>query len=298
MNKNLLSFVFFLFSFWGFSSDLLAQDDLLDLIEDKNPKKEPVTATFKTTRLVTGHSIEMGHGGVFDMKIEHRFGPLNGGVYELFGLDQSNIRFGGDFGITNRISIGAGRSSFGKVYDGFIKVKVLQQKEKGFPITVTALQSVAISSLKWQGPSPYNTFSSRLYYCTQIMIARKFSEGLSIQITPTLVHRNLVASIADQNDVWAIGIGFRQKLTKRVSLNAEYFYLLPGKTADDFYNSLAIGFDIETGGHVFQLQFTNSRQMIEKGFITETDESWLKGGIRFGFNISRVFNVYRWHKDY
>ncbi len=290
MKKKLLSGALFLF----LSIRIFAQDDLLGLIEDKNPKKEPVTATFKTTRLVTGHSVELDHGGVFDMKIQHRFGTLNGGFYELFGLDQSNIRIGGDMGITNRISIGGGRSSFGKVYDGFVKVKILQQKEKGFPVTVTALQSMAISSLKWQYPARENYFSSRLSYCTQIMIARKFSESLSIQITPTLVHRNLVPTTADQNDVWAMGIGFRQKLTKRLSLNAEYFYLFPGKTANDFYNSFALGFDIETGGHVFQLQFTNSRQMIEQGFIPETNSSWLEGGIRFGFNISRVFNVYNW----
>lgn len=289
----------FLLIFFALSTTIQAQDDdLLKLIEDENPTKEVVTATFKGTRIVTGQSVEMDHGGVFDMKIQHRFGRLNGGMYELFGLDQSSIRIGGDLGITNRINVGFGRNSFEKVYDGFVKVKIMHQKVKGFPVSIVAFQSMAIQTLKWADPDRDNYFSSRLFYCTQILIARKFNEKLSIQLTPTFIHRNLVKRTIDQNDVWALGLGFRQKLTKRLSVNGEYFYLLPGQTAKDFNNSLALGFDIETGGHVFQLQFTNSKQMIEKGFIAETTGSWLKADIQFGFNISRVFNVFKWKHNW
>lgn len=277
------------------SSSVLGQDDsLLDMLEeDETP--QPVSATFKGTRIVTGHSVETDYAGVFNLKIQHRFGTLNGGLYELFGLDQAYIRIGGDLGITNRISVGFGRSSYQKVYDGFVKVKLLQQKTKGFPMTVTFLQSMAIQGLKWQDTSRINYFSSRFAYCTQLMFARKFNENFSLQLTPTLIHRNLVKRTIDQNDVWAVGIGFRQKLSRRLSVNGEYYWLLPGQTAKDYYNMFALGFDIETGGHVFQIQFTNARQMIEKGFVAETTGSWLKGDIHLGFNISRVFNVYKPH---
>lgn len=279
--------------------DILADEDSLI--------KEPVTATFKSGRIVTGHSIETLHGGVFDMKIQHRFGPVNGGFYQMFGLDQSSVRIGGDFGITNHLTVGFGRSSVGKVYDGFLKYKIISQKTNGgFPVTITAFQSIAISSLKWADPTRTNYFSSRLFYTTQLMIARKFSNSFSLQLTPTFVHRNLVARATDKNDVYAIGIGFRQKLTKRFSINGEYIYVLPGQIDPEgtamkdrnFHNSLSLGVDIETGGHVFQLQFTNSLSMIEKGFVAETTENWLTGGIHFGFNISRVFTFYQWDKPF
>lgn len=301
--KKLIPFSIFLFTtFFAF-----AQDDLLSLVGEDSVVKEPVTATFKSNRIVTGHSVEVPHGGVFDMKIQHRFGALNGGAYQLFGLDQSSIRIGGDIGITNHLCVGFGRSSVGKTYDGFVKYKIISQKTNGgFPVTITAMQSMAINSLKWADPNRTNYFTSRLYYTTQLMIARKFNESFSLQLTPTFVHRNLVTKATDKNDIYAMGIGFRQKLTKRFSINAEYFYVFPGQLDPagtavkdrTYHNSLSIGVDIETGGHVFQLQFTNSLAMIEKGFVAETTENWLKGGIHFGFNVTRVFNIYRWEKNF
>jgi hypothetical protein len=124
-----------------------------------------------------------------------------------------------------------------------------------------------------------------------MIIARKFSDKLSLQLSPTMIHRNLVLTTEDENDVYAIGTAGRYKLTKRTALNAEYFYVLPGETADNFYNSLSVGFDIETGGHVFQLHLTNSQGMIEKFFIPANAGRWSKGDIYFGFNISRVFSL-------
>jgi hypothetical protein len=159
------------------------------------------------------------------------------------------------------------------------------------PVSVVLFASTALNSLNFTDPERNNLFSSRLSYTYQAIIGRKFSEKLSLQFSPTLVHRNLVATTIDRNDVYAAGFSGRYKLTKRTALNAEYFYVLPGKTADDFYNSLSIGFDIETGGHVFQLHFTNSQGMIEKFFIPATTGNWLKGDIYFGFNISRVFSL-------
>lgn len=271
---------------------LSAQDDLLSLLGEEETT-EYVTASFKTNRVVNLHSLESTAAGVLDVKISHRFGTLNSGAYELFGIDNATIRIGADFGLSSRITIGLGRSSFQKSYDGYLKYKFLRQSsgKRNMPITAALFASTAIQTLKWQNPERDNYFSSRLYYTFQLIAGRKFSENLTLQLSPTLVHRNLVATSAESNDVLALGAAGRIKLSKRLTLNAEYIYVLPDQLAPDFGNSFSIGFDIETGGHVFQLHFTNSTSMIEKGFVTETNQDWLDGGIHFGFNISRVFTV-------
>ncbi len=270
-----------------------AQDDLLSLLGDDEPVTEFATAAFKTNRVINLHSIESTAGGVLDVKISHRFGFVNGGPSELFGLDQASIRIGADYGITNRFTVGFGRSSYEKTYDGFLKYKFLRQSNgaKVMPITAAFLATTAIKTIPWANPDRENYTSSRLYYTFQLLLGRKFSERFSIQFSPSLVHRNLVRTKAESNDVLAIGVAVRQKLTKRVALNAEYVYILPNQLADGYRNSLSIGFDIETGGHVFQLHFTNSTSMIEKGYIGETIGDWRNGGVHFGFNVSRVFTL-------
>jgi len=270
----------------------IAQDDLLSLLGDEETT-DYTTASFKTNRVINLHSLENTAGGVLDFKISHRFGTLNGGFYELFGLDNASIRLGLDYGVTDKLTVGVGRSSFQKAYDGFVKYKFLRQStgKKNMPVTAALLLTSAIQTLKWPIPERDNHFSSRLYYTTQLIVGRKFSESLTLQLSPTMVHRNLVKTNAEKNDVFALGAAGRIKLSKRLALNAEYIYLLPNQVADGVKNSLSVGFDIETGGHVFQLHFTNSTSMIEKGFITETSNSWTDGGIHFGFNVSRVFTV-------
>jgi len=269
-----------------------AQDDLLSLLGEEETV-DYATASFKTNRVVNLHSLESTAAGVLDLKISHRFGTLNGGAYELFGLDNASIRIGVDYGVSGRITIGLGRSSFEKTYDGFLKYKFLRQStgKRNMPLTAALFASTAIQTLKWQDPERENYFSSRMYHTFQLILGRKFSEGLTLQLSPTLVHRNLVATSAESNDVLALGAAGRIKLTRRLSLNAEYIYVLPDQLVPEFGNSLSIGFDIETGGHVFQLHFTNSTSMIEKGFVTQTNQDWLDGGIHFGFNVSRVFTV-------
>jgi len=271
-----------------------AQDDLLDdlIEEDSNAPAPPVEATFKTTRVINGHSIETTHHGVLDFRISHRFGPVNGGTYNLFGLDQASTRLGFEYGLTPDLTVGFGRSSYEKTYDGVFKYKFLRQRESGFNVISAAfLSTMSINTLRWNKPNRTNYFSSRLSYVHQLLLARKFSEKLSIQLSPTLVHRNLVSTFDEDNDVLAMGLGIRQKLTRSTSLNVEYFYTQKSSLLDRYKNSLSIGFDIETGGHVFQLHFTNSSPMIEKGFITETTQSWADGGFMFGFNVSRVFTL-------
>ncbi len=286
------------FTLIGLSLFLLSlsaqEDDLLSLLDDSAEETtEYVTASFKANRVINLHSLENTAAGVLDIKIGHRFGTLNGGFYELFGLDQASIRIGGDYGITNQLMIGLGRSSFEKTYDGFIKYKFLRQSKgkRNMPISAAFLATTAIQTLRWQNPDREDLFSSRLYHTFQLIAGSKINEQISLQFSPTLVHRNLVLTSEEENDVYALGVAGRIKLTKRVTLNAEYIYVLPDQIASEFQNSFSIGFDIETGGHVFQLHFTNSTSMIEKGYIAETVGDWGDGGIHFGFNVSRVFTI-------
>ncbi|UOQ65522.1 DUF5777 family beta-barrel protein [Hymenobacter volaticus] len=269
--------------------------DLLNQLESETTdslRREYVSATFKGTRVINGHSIETPGKGSLVFLISHRFGTLNSGAYEFFGLDQATIRLGLEYGLTDNLAVGVGRSSLEKTYDGFVKYKAIRQSSgpRPMPISVTLLATSAVSTLKFE-PQPERSTTSRFTYTYQALLARKFSPNLSVQLMPTLVHRNYVALRRDQNDVYAIGAAARQKLTKRLALTAEYYYLLPGNTADDYRNSLALGFDIETGGHVFQLHFTNSQGMIEKFFVPQTTGNFFDGDIYFGFNISRAFQL-------
>jgi Membrane bound beta barrel domain (DUF5777) len=276
---------------------LWAQDDLDKLLDAQAPlPRQYVDNTFKATRVINLQSTEKAAPGALEFVISHRFGPVNGGAYTLWGLDQSTIRFGLQYGISRWLAVGVGRSSYQKTYDGSLKATLWRQSEGSNqqPVTLVYFGSAAVNTLRFDDPTRTNYFSSRLSYVHQLIIARKFSERLSLEVVPTLVHRNLVATEADPNLVYAVGVGGRFKLSKRTSLNAEYIYRIPPKDATapsyaNYYNSLSVGFDIETGGHVFQLHLSNSLPMIERGFVTETTESWSNGGIHMGFNISRDF---------
>jgi hypothetical protein len=272
-----------------------SQDDLLKMIEDDKPALERVTNAFKSTRVIGSHSVEHVAGGVLDFRIMHRFGQVNGGSYEFFGLDQATIRLGLDYGITDRLTVGIGRSSLYKEIDGFVKYRLLWQSKgaRNIPLSIILVTGSTINMIKWADPNRENYYSSRMGYYHQVIFGRKFSEKFSLQIAPLVVHRNLVPKKDDNHDVYAIEVGSRIKLSKRIALTADYFYALPGQLPDDITDPLSIGFDIETGGHVFQLHFTNAPAMNEKTFITENKGKWSKGDIHFGFNISRVFTLDR-----
>ena len=291
MRRLSLAFLVFLIP-----AGIFAQDDLMNLLNQNTPKETNyTTATFKSTRIMNGHSIERMKAGQLDVRISHRFGLVNSGAYEFFGLDQANIHLSLEYGLTNWLMVGVGRGTYEKTFDGFSKFSILRQSSgaKVMPVSVSVLTTIAEKSLKWPDQSRTNYFSSRLTYVGQVLVARKFNQAFSFQLSPTYIHRNLTTTELDPNDLYAVGAGGRIKLTKRISLNAEYFYLANPKAnmSQQIYNPLTIGIDIETGGHVFQLLFTNSLAMIEKGFIGETTGSWRKGDIHFGFNISRVFTL-------
>jgi hypothetical protein len=275
-----------------------AQNDLLRELDRQTAPAEPLTeytqATFKSVRIINGHSVETAHKRTLHFLIGHRFGALNSGAYEFFGLDQGVIRLGFEYGITENLTIGVGRSTNDKTFDGLVKWRALRQGTGpgAYPITVTLLGTTGLSTLKFPQFAE-RPLRSRFTYTTQALIARKFSDGLAVQLMPTAIHRNLVDRETDQNTVLALGAAVRQKITKRLFLTGEYYYVLPGAAADDprYHNSLALGVDIETGGHVFQLHFTNSNGMVEQFFIPQTTGDFFNGDIYMGFNISRAFTI-------
>lgn len=249
--------------------------------------------TFRGTRVVNGHSVETNDKGEMTFVISHRFGYVSEGAYQMFGLDQANMRLGLEYGITNRLMAGWGRSSFQKTIDGFVKYQILQQgkNENTTPLSITGLATIAMNGLKYEYPERENYLSSRFSYAFQLMFARKFSDSFTWQIMPTMIHRNFVPTAAVKHDVFAIGSATRWQVTKTLSLQTEYYYTLPNQLAEGKKNALSVGFDIETKGHMFQLHVSNSFGMIENYFVSETKGDWLKGDIGVGFNITRDFRV-------
>lgn len=278
------------------STKSFAQDttNLLNLVAKEELKREYVYNAFKSSRVIMTHSMEMLPPGVLDFRILHRFGRINGGAYEFFGLDgPATVRLSLDYGINDDWSIGIGRSTFNKELDGFIKYRLLQQAKgaKPIPFSIVAIAGSTLTTLKWSDPTRQNYFSSRMAYYGQAIIGRKFSEALTLQLTPSVVHRNLVPTTNDPNDLFAVGVGGRLKLTRRISFNLDYHYVVNPNEEAGFHNPLSVGFDIETGGHVFQLHFTNSKGMNERAFLAATEYDWGNGDIFFGFNISRAFQI-------
>jgi hypothetical protein len=268
-----------------------AQDSsLLNLLQDSVNTNTVVTGTFKATQIINTPTVQSPAKQNLQFMIMHRFGKLNEGAYALFGLDNAEIRFALDYGITDRLSVGIGRSSYEKVYDASFKYKLLRQKEQGMPVSLSLYGLIAHTTLKHDDKDYLNS-TYRTMYTTQLLLARKMTSNLSLQLTPSWVHFNLVPTPEDHNDVFALGLGGRMRITKRMSLNAEYNYLLPDQLISvKTYNSLSAGIDVETGGHVFQLVFTNSVGTIGPYYLAKTDGSWGKGDIYFGFNITRNFN--------
>lgn len=289
---------FFLFVILMFSPLVLfSQEDLLDLIDTLNtPQSEYTYATFKSTRIISSHSIETMKEGQLEFRVAHRFGRLNSGVDNFWGLDQSTTCLSLEYGLTDDIEIGFSRTPNEKTINGFTKLKILSQKSgaSSFPLSIGYMGSIGVNSSKWNYPDRTDYFSSRLHFVNQLLFAKKINEDLSLQLSPTHVHYNLVKTALDDNNVFACGLGARYKLNSRISFNIEYFYVIRPEwnIKDNYKNPLSIGFDIETGGHVFQLMLSNSQGMIEKHYITDNTDSWSDGGIHFGFNISRVFTLY------
>ena len=280
-----------------YSTCAVAQDDLLKELEQTAPlETQYAIQTFKGTRLVNGHTVETKAGGDLEFIFSHRFGAVNGGLFEMFGLDDAYVRLGLDYGINDRLSASIGRNSVDKTVDGYLKYKIARQQKgpTNFPVTITALAGTAYKSSPRKADLPIGFKGvDRLAYVGQLLIARNFTSRVSLQIMPTLIHKNAVDRIRENNDQVAIGVGGRYKITRSLALTSEYYYRLGVPEANESYNTLGFGIDIETGGHVFQLVFTNTRGLTERSFITETEGNFADGDIHFGFNITRTFQLRR-----
>lgn len=275
-------FTIFLLLFF-ISVTLFGQDNLLDHFNNDD-EENIVFATFKGTKVINLQSVEMSEKNELQFIISHRFGTLNSGIYNLFGLDYGKIRLSLDYGLTDNIDIGIARSSFDKIIDASTKIKIISQGKNNSPVSLVTYSSLFLD------PSESNKidyFIQRLSYVNQLIIARKFNPNFSFQISPSFIHYNLVRIGSQDHDLLAIGFGGRYKFNKSISFNIEWIPLI---SELENMNSLSFGFDIETGGHVFQLLLSNSTAMYETGFITQNHDSWKDAGVHFGFNISRVFN--------
>ena len=288
MKYTLTLLVILLVSIQGFSQDLEAI-----LEAESSDTTNLVFGTFNGTRLLNGHSVETRKEGILEFLISHRFGRVNSGFDQLFGLDDSNIRFAFEYAMTDNLTLAIGRSSFEKTFDGYAKYRLVQQRtgKNPFPLSITLFGSATNKTIKDYLPENKPTFSERLTYTGQALIARKINPNLSLQFAPTFIHFNSVPFDNDPHDMVVLGLGTRIKISKRVSLNGEYYYNLNPFESVEVKNSIAFGVDIETGGHIFQLIITNAVSMVEKGFIAESNGGFFKGDIHFGFNISRAFQI-------
>lgn len=297
MNKkyNFLTLLF-LFSALSLAE---AQEDLLAQLESAEPKiSEKVFATFKTTRIVNGHSIETVKKNSLDFRITHHFGDVSGqggGIHTLYGFDQaSDIRIAFEYGISDRLTAGVGRSKIGEMLDGYLKYRLLQQtSDNKMPVSVTLFTNAAITPQKKIG-NEYDVFAHRISYAYQALIARKISSKLSLQIAPTFIHRNYLFNPKDESDLVSVGVGGRIRLTRSLALLADYFYTFStfrNINKQTYFLPLGLGVEIETGGHVFHMFFTNNAAILENSFIANTTSSWTQGEFKFGFNISRTFSL-------
>lgn len=266
-----------------------AQNDLLKELNDQIIIDSTTSSAFKGLKIVNLESTKLVARKDFYFVIAHRFGSVKGGFKELFGLDQSNIRFSFIFGITDEFNIGVSRSSFNKVYDISTKYKLLKQQENGFPLTVVGFNSVAINTAVDSDNFSNFEFKHRLTYLAELLVSRKINDKLSLQVAPIVFHENYVQNNKQENTQFAFGGGGRYKLSRFVTFNIDYAYHFNRDHNTLFNNPLSIGFDIETGGHVFQLLFTNSESLNDSGILTNTTGDWGNGDFFFGFNLSRVF---------
>tara|TARA_Y100000814_G_scaffold293001_1_gene273027 strand:- start:673 stop:1512 length:840 start_codon:yes stop_codon:yes gene_type:complete len=270
--------------FISISVSLHSQEDLLGLIDD-NPKTTPVMATFKATRIVNAQSIEMPKPRILEFVILHRFGSMANGAYDLFGMDEAVIRFDLEYGFSDRLSIGIGRSSLNKTYDIFSKLKIVDQRtgHRSFPISLVLFTKMEIETIMKD-----MDMQDRYTYDVQFLLAKKLNRSLSLQLMPTFIHRNLVETHNDHHDLISLGIGGRIKMTRRTSINFDTFFPI-GKRGETYKQGWGIGYDIETGGHVFQLMVTNARGSFESEYIENASGAFEDLNLYLGFNISRAF---------
>ena len=269
------------------------EKSLLDELPDSKGRTQKITGAFKSTRVINAHSTEMLGKGDLDVRILHRFGLINQGVKQLYGLDQASMRMGADYGINKNIMVGLGRSTFRKELDAFLKIRILQQSSgyKAMPVSVL----VAVGATVWTEKSFDSIkpgFDDRSTYYLQLIVGKKITNSFSLQLSPLLLYSTRIDNVGADKTIVALGGGGRIKFSKRIAFTFDYHHIL-GSKAPGYKSPLSAGIDIETGGHVFQLHFSNAVGMNERAYIAQTTSDFFKGDIHFGFNISRMFHVGR-----
>jgi hypothetical protein len=284
--KKLLSVLFVLFTV-GFAS---AQDDLLNQLDTvKSKQKEISTSAFKGLQIGNMQSTKMVSKGDWYVLVSHRFGDLTHGLDNFFGLDDANTKLGGIWGATDWLSIGFSRHTYNKIYEIGLKYRLASQQDNGFPITIAVYNTFNVNTKLDKDVYPGLEFSDRLAYSTQLLISRKVSESLSLEVTPMYIHKNLYDPVTEKENQFTLGAGGRYKLTKRLSLNVEYALRMDNQEGSIAHNPLTAGLDIETGGHIFQLVFSNTQVMDDVSVFSNQAGKLDGGGIFFGFNMYRVF---------
>ena len=288
--KKISVFIFLLIN----THNIFAQDSsLIKDIEDTLPVTEKISGAFKSTRVINAHSVEMLSRGNMDFRILHRFGFVSDGIKQLFGLDAAAFRMGFDFGITDGLTFGFGRSTFRKEIDGFIKKRIFQQAKGAKPVPFTLVTAVGYTVYTQEVVGNKNpSVADRSAYYVQLIAGRKFNQKFSLQLSPIFIHTNVPFVTTDDRNIFAMGGGARMKVTKRTAITLDYHYPF-GSFDKNYTNPLSLGVDIETGGHVFQLHFSNATGLNERAYITQTTGDFFKGDVRLGFNISRMFKVGR-----
>ncbi|HMI65769.1 MAG TPA: DUF5777 family beta-barrel protein [Cyclobacteriaceae bacterium] len=277
------------------SFHLFAQEDLMkELQKSEKPETDYATSTFKGTRLVNGQTVETKGKGALEFIFAHRFGAINTGIYNFYGLDNAHVRIGLEYGVTDRLGVSIGRSSEDKTIDGFLRYKILRQSTgvENIPVTITAYGNAACKTSPAKADATYPiTLTDRMAYTGQLLIARKFSSQFSMQLMPTVVHKNTVDKSIEKNDQVLLGLGTRTRVTRSMSLTAEYYYRFDVMNTNPYYNAAGLGMEFETGGHVFQLVLSNTQGINERALLTEATGNIGKGAIHLGFNVTRTFQL-------
>ncbi len=291
---------------WAFLIFLLpvsifSQDDLLNNLESEAVIDKTVTATFKGLKVVNFESTKLADKNDFYFVVAHRFGSVKNGFKDFFGLDNAVTQLKFIYGFTNWLNVGVARSSFQQKYGAHLKYRIIPQKRDGFPITIVGYNLVTINTSLEKDQYAKLEFEDRLTYTSQLLLSKKFGESFSLLLAPTYIHENLATrsrevlangttiNYDEEANQFALGLGGRYKISNRLSINADYGLHLNRNDHSSFRNPLSVGVDIETGGHVFQMHFTNAQAMFEEGFIVQGQGDWSDGNFFFGFNISRVF---------
>lgn len=287
MNISKITFlVFFLFSV-GVTN---AQDDLFkELDNDSIEKKEIETSAFKGLQVCTMQSTKLASKGEWYFLVAHRFGDLTEGFDNFFGLDNALTKIGGLYGATDWLTLGLSRQTYNRIYELTIKYKFANQEVNGFPLTIVGYNTMDINSNLSEEEFPYLKTSNRFAFSAQLPISRKFSNAFSLELNPIFIRKNLYEPLFEKADNFLLALGGRYKISKRISLNAEYAFRLNAKETSFYHNPVTVGMDVETGGHVFQLVFSNSQPMNDVSYFTNATGIADGKGIYFGFNLYRVF---------